>query len=141
MRALIIANGELIDTGALKRRIQAEKFDLVAAADGGARNAGRLGSHPQIVIGDMDSLPDTERAALKGAKFISYPPQKDATDLELALIYAREHGADHIVVIGATGGRLESTVANTLMLAQTKLNDCDIEMWHGLQTARLILPP
>jgi thiamine pyrophosphokinase len=89
----------------------------------------------------MDSLPEQVRGSLKETKFISYPREKDETDLELALVYAKERGASDIVVVAATGDRLEYTVANVLILANQNLGSNGVEIWQGEQTARLIRPP
>lgn len=141
MKALIIANGELFQVEALRHRINAAAFDIAVAADGGARNARILNVPLQAVVGDMDSLADSERLQIKGAELVIYPREKEATDLELALFYARKRGAGRIVIAGATGGRLESTIGNTLLLAHQSIQECDVELWHGTQTARLVAPP
>ncbi|MFQ5595879.1 MAG: thiamine diphosphokinase [Anaerolineae bacterium] len=115
MHVLIVANGAPSDLPARKRVPEA---DLVIAADGGAANARRLGLHPAVIIGDMDSIVPADRAELEvnGAQFISYPVNKDATDLELALRYAIEHGAQAITLVGAMGGRPDQTLANVFLL-------------------------
>jgi len=89
----------------------------------------------------MDSLTETEREEIKGARFYTYPREKDETDLELALAWAKDWGAERVVLVGATGERLEHTIANTLMLAHKSLDAVAVEIWQGEQTARLIRPP
>jgi len=60
----------------------------------------------------LDSLSDSARQSIGNAEFISYPPEKNETDLELALLYAKEQGADQIVMVGAIGGRMDMTIGN-----------------------------
>ena len=141
MKALIIANGEIFQAAELRRRVKAEAFDLVVGADGGACNARTLDVSLHAVVGDLDSLEDAERRECKSAEFICYPAEKDETDLELALSYAKEHGAERVVIAGAAGGRLDSTIANILLLADRKFRSCDLEIWHGGQTAFIVGPP
>jgi thiamine pyrophosphokinase len=113
----------------------------VLGADGGSRHARTLNVSLDAVIGDMDSLSDLERQAIGKAEIISYPREKDESDLELALLYARKQGADHIVIVGAMGGRMETAVANILAMASASLTSCRIELWHGEQTGWLMRPP
>ena len=141
MKALIIANGDLYRPEILRTRIGAGGFDLVIGVDGGANRARTLGFSVDAVVGDLDSLMSAGRQDFKSAKFITYPTEKDETDLELALEYAKEKGADHAVVICATGGRIDSTVCNTLILAGKTSKTFKVEMWHANQTAWIIRPP
>jgi thiamine pyrophosphokinase len=141
MKALILANGELNQADILRRRIDTEAFDLVLGADGGTRYADTLNITVDAIIGDLDSLSDLERYYINNIKFISYPAEKDETDLELAILYAEEQGADHIAIVGAMGGRMDMTIANILLMTRTSLSACRIELWHGEQTGWVIKPP
>jgi thiamine pyrophosphokinase len=141
MKALVLVNGELYEPGILRLRIRAEGFDLVIGADRGAKHAETLGVTLHAVIGDMDSLTGPEQQQCRGARFISYPAMKNETDLELALLYARELGAGKIVLAGALGGRMDMTIGNILLLAQANLVSGRIEVWHGAQTGWIIKPP
>jgi len=141
MKALVLVNGELYQPDVLRSRVHAEAFDMVLAADGGADHARTLGVTPDAVIGDMDSFSDSGQAGSNGVKLVSYPAEKDETDLELALLYAVEQGADRIVMIGVMGGRMDMTIANVLLLTHAGLRTCRIEIWHGEQTGWVIRPP
>lgn len=114
--------------------------DWILGADGGAARALAWGLTPQLVIGDMDSLPDEDRAILedRGSEFVEHPRAKDETDLELALAYAVEHGAQEIVIFGALGGRLDHTLANVLLLALPSLQGVRARIVDGDQEALLI---
>ncbi|MFC1920010.1 thiamine diphosphokinase, partial [Chloroflexota bacterium] len=141
LKVLIMVNGELFRPDVLRSRIHAEAFDLVLGVDGGARYAHTLNVTLDSVIGDMDSLSDLERQGISNAEFIFYPPEKDETDLELTLLYAEGRGADHIVMVGAIGGRIDMTIANILLLTSARLSSSKIEIWHGEQTVWIIKPP
>ncbi len=141
MKVLILANGELYKSDVLRRRIRTEAFDLVLGADGGACHADTLNVTLDAIIGDLDSLSDLESHGISNIKVVSYPAEKDATDLELALIYAEKQGADHIVTVGAMGGRMDMTIANIMLITHASLSSCRIEIWHGEQTGWVIKPP
>ncbi len=141
MRALVLVNGGLHEPDVLRSRIGAEAFDLVLGADGGARHACTLNVTLDAIIGDLDSFSDLEQQGVGDTEFVSYPAGKDETDLELALLYAEEQGADQIVMVGAMGGRMDMTIANILLMTHASLSSCRIEVWHGEQTGWVIKPP
>lgn len=140
-RAVVIANGELPLPDVIAARLPSP--DLVIAADGGARHCQALSLAPHVIIGDLDSLAPEARSAWEqaGVRIIAHPSAKDETDLELALLYALERGAESIVVLGALGGRLDMTLANLLLLTHPRLAAARVEFWHGHQTAWLLRPP
>ena len=141
MKILVLANGELYRPAILRKRLLAEAFDLVLAADAGARHAHLLSINLDVIIGDMDSISAIERQNAGNVEFVSYPVEKDETDLELTLLYAKERGADRIVVVGAMGGRMDMTVSNIFLITHPNLGSCRVEVWHGNQTGWLIRPP
>ena len=141
--ALILVNGTLADPQVIRARLASCSFGLVIAVDGGSRHARTLNLMPQAVIGDLDSLDAGLRAeySAAGVVFEVSPARKDETDLELAIGYARGHGAERIVLIGAVGGRLDMTLANLLLLTHPAFTALHIEAWDGSQTAWLLRPP
>ncbi len=141
MKALILANGELHRPDVLRSRIRAEAFDLVLGADGGALYADALDVTLDAIIGDLDSLSDLGQAGISNTEFVSYPAEKDETDLELALLHAETRGADQIVMVGAIGGRMDMTIASIMLMTHAGLGSCRVEVWHGEQTGWVIKPP
>lgn len=131
MRVVIFANGELVDPAAAAQWVR--PGDCVVAADGGTRHVLAAGLTPAVVIGDLDSLPPETRAALTaaGTQFRSYPPQKDETDLELALLWAAAQAAEEIIVVGAWGGRPDQALANLLLLALPALSGHRVRLIAG----------
>ena len=136
MRAIIIAGGQTEGQG-WQRWVR--EGDWIIGADGGAARALAWGLSPDLVIGDMDSLPDVERSILvaEGCRFVEHPRAKDETDLELALVHATHEGAQEIVVLGALGGRLDHTLANILLLALPSLAGVSVRIAEGDQQALL----
>ncbi|MBN1642407.1 MAG: thiamine diphosphokinase [Anaerolineae bacterium] len=129
MRALVLANGDLCSSDALP------EAELLICADGGARHAIARGLSPDIVVGDLDSLPPGVRSALGngGTQFVQYPRAKDETDLELALLYAVERGATEILVYAVRGGRVDHELGNLLLLAHPALRAVDVRLRAGMQ--------
>lgn len=142
-RAVVLANGSLDDAPILIERLAGWHGAKVVAADGGARHAAALGLAISAIVGDLDSLDAQTRRELEqtGTPFEISPSQKDETDLELALLFAAQEGAEEIAVIGAVGGRLDMTLANLLLLLHPGLAGIRVEVWHGAQIAWLIRPP
>ena len=68
---------------------------------------------PDLALGDFDSLGYVP----EGEEVLVFPPEKDASDMELALGEAMVRGADAVEVYGALGGRLDHTLANLQLLA------------------------
>ena len=119
MRVLVAVNG---DAGLGPPPLS---FDRVVAADGGALLCLRAGLHPDLVVGDMDSLPASERPALSaaGSRFLVHPDpvNKEQTDLELAMKAALAWKPDEIVLWGMWGNRPDHTLANILSLTARSL--------------------
>jgi thiamine pyrophosphokinase len=93
------------------------------------------------VLGDGDSLPAADRAALvaAGVELRLVPADKDESDTELCLLAAAASGATRIKVIGAFGGdRPEHTIANLLLLADSRLDGLDVELRTGGSRIRRI---
>lgn len=87
--------------------------DLIIAADAGYRHVLNYGLKPDIVIGDFDSLgeiPDAENV-------VRLNPVKDITDMHAAVETGIEKGFGDFVVYGATGGRIDHTLANIQLIA------------------------
>lgn len=142
-RTLILTNGELLDSAALKARIDTWSPDQIIAADGGSRHASTLGLQIDLIVGDLDSIEDAQRETLRaqGTRIEHYKAEKNETDLELALLRAVEQGAAEIAVVGIVGDRLDMVLANIHLLTQEALNPIRAELWLGRQTAWLIRPP
>lgn len=64
-------------------------FDAVIAVDGGFTSLADVGCAPDLAIGDFDSLGYVP----EGVEVLVFPPEKDASDMELALGEAVARGA------------------------------------------------
>lgn len=137
---LIFANGVIEDIAWVEPYLGRAR--AVIAADGGIRFPLALGRVPDTLIGDLDSLPDgvEENIADWQMEVIRYPPAKDETDLELALLLAARRFPDaELLILGGFGGRLDQTLANITLLAHPELLNRTVVFVDERETARLLI--
>ena len=83
------------------------------SADKGYEYAKKAGAKPDLIVGDFDSysgnLPDD-------CEVIKLNSHKDDTDLLHCIEVALSRGYDDFVILAATGGRFDHTLANVLFL-------------------------
>lgn len=137
MRAVIFVNGLIEDLATLAQFVQDD--DYLIGADGGTLHALNIDRMPHVVVGDMDSISPLIQRELSDHKvqFEEYQPEKNETDLELAVERAIADGATEIVLVGALGGRLDQTLANLLLLAQREW-PIPISVSDGNQHAQIV---
>jgi thiamine pyrophosphokinase len=124
--AIVLAGGDRAPAS-LRARLPAA--GVVIAADGGLAQAVALGLTVDVVVGDFDSVAPGDLAAAEGAgaRVERHPAAKEHTDLELALVAARDRGANHVVVVGAWGGRVDHELANLLLLGSDAFASMTLE--------------
>lgn len=99
--------------------------DVVIAVDKGMAAAQELGVELDYAVGDYDSvdpavLQKVQECFLKTGKPVirTYQPEKDATDTEIAVNLALSLEPSEVVILGATGTRLDHAFANIQVLYQ-----------------------
>jgi thiamine pyrophosphokinase len=141
---LVFANGELRQGFAVQAAmpLAAAQGCLIIAVDGGVRYTSAFGLHPHIIIGDLDSAPSDllQQAREAGAQILTYLPEKDETDLELALSLAAEREANPIYLLGALGGRLDQSLSNIHLLTMPGLAGRHVYLMDGNETSWLADP-
>jgi thiamine pyrophosphokinase len=114
---------------------------LVVAADGGARQAARLGLRPDVVVGDADSIEPAmlEELQVAGARIRLLPRAKDASDTELAVTEARAAGVNAVTIIGALGGlRFDHALANVLLATGHRYPELELTLLDGSTRIRCL---
>ena len=111
MRAFIYVGGQIFPENITERPADGE---LCIAADGGYKNALRLGHKIHVAVGDFDSFPKDQIA--DAVERIELPAEKDLTDSQVCIETAIARGADEIIIIGGLSGRLDHTLANLCIL-------------------------
>jgi thiamine pyrophosphokinase len=113
--APLLETGSLDDSSHLGDSLVGDSY--VIAADSGLVTARMLGLRVDLLIGDLDSVPQEELDRHPGLEIDAHSPDKDKTDLELSLDAARARRPDTIVILGGTGGRIDHLLANAALLA------------------------
>jgi len=114
-KACVFCNGQL-ENFVIAKQIVSD-CELLIAADGGAKYFLDMGLTPQVIIGDMDSIDSDVWKSKSDIEHIRYPVDKDKSDAELAVEYALEHGCGQVILIAATGGRLDHILGNIALVA------------------------
>lgn len=112
-RALILAGGP--HPPADFARLRHRQGDLVICADRGLRLARAARLTPTVLVGDLDSLDETD---VLPAEVHRYPIAKDQSDLEIALEEAARRGATTCEILGAVGGRLDHALFNVIAILE-----------------------
>ena len=132
-RIVIFTNGELPDPAKARRLLR--PGDTIICADGGTRHALALGVMPDIIIGDMDSAEKSRLQELTaaGVEIELYPPDKNETDLELAVNKAIELSPGEMIIAAALGGRMDQTLANIALLTGQRLSTFNVRLDDGVE--------
>ena len=131
MRIIIFANGNLPNLEKARQLIRPD--DFILCADGGARHALALGLTPNVIVGDMDSLPGNFRVPDFSGEFVLFPKDKNETDLELAINHALTLNPDQILILAALGGRMDQTLANIALLNNSSLVTHNLRITDGVE--------
>jgi len=128
---VVIAGGEPV-AGAVLEELPDGAF--VIAADSGFDHATALGLAVGLVVGDLDSI----QTVPPDVPVERHPPDKDATDLELALRAAARLEPERIIVVGGQGGRLDHLLANALVLTSEDFAGIDLEWVVGTSRVHVV---
>ncbi len=119
----------IVGAGDFAGKIEKRKGDLIIAADGGFDSLSALGITPDICIGDFDSVKSDIRDIKER---LTFPKEKDETDMYLAYLEGKERGYCEFALFGALGGeRISHTLANISILAKIKNNGDNAVIIHG----------
>ena len=116
-----IQNGFALDF--LKKRIKEggrESLALVAADSGMEWFMRNREFIPDLAVGDFDSLSEEGKKymeSLNGLKIIRLKPEKDDSDTQSAVNHMISEGSREILILGATGTRLDHVLANLGLLS------------------------
>jgi thiamine pyrophosphokinase len=144
---VVLAGGDPLPSSLLHDVAEAiDRASLTVAADAGIHHAHRADREVDVLIGDLDSVDPKalEQARRAGTDVRSYPVDKDATDLALALdvVLERTAGADadrpDVLVIGGHGGRTDHLIANLLLLAAERHAPLRIHAWWGIDILHIV---
>ena len=112
MRAVLIAGGRMSDYAYIRQFISPE--DYIIAIDSGYHHAVALGLRPHVLLGDFDSI---TTALPEGIELHRVPTEKDFTDLDLAVAWARERALGEFLLLGTIGSRMDHTLSGIFLLS------------------------
>lgn len=120
---LIVANGPSFSE---EQFLEAKKGRTTLALDGAANYMLKI--HPDVILGDFDSITNKDYWGILGTfddinsstlpyfgnfgVLIIPAKDQDYTDLEKGVAYCDSQGAESILIINATGGRMDHTLGN-----------------------------
>ena len=112
MKGIILTGGNISDYDKIKSYITPDA--ILICADSGYNHAVQMNLKPHCVVGDMDSIGEIpEQIPIR-----KFPVDKDQTDTELAIEAALQEGCTELVLLGASGIRLDHSLANILLLTK-----------------------
>ena len=133
LKAYIIAGAPSPDIDFIRRTVEPDAF--VLCADRGYAYALQAGVKPDIVIGDFDSSPVEPPDS---GNVIRLPREKDYTDTVHCIDKAAQLGYDTIVLLAATGGRLDHTLGNLFALSFARDRGADAVILSPKEEVRLL---
>ena len=86
---------------------------FIIAADAGLKALASAGISPDLIVGDFDSLGEVPNVG----NIVVHKPEKDDTDMLLAVREALARDAEQIFIFGGMGGRPDHEYANLQTLA------------------------
>lgn len=119
MKQFYIISGGKIEDDFACGILQEGEPDYVIAVDSGLEFLYRNRILPDLAVGDFDSVSSETLQyfkAQRGVTFLKLNPMKDDTDTEFAIRRAIEMGAEKIMLLGATGSRMDHVLGNIELL-------------------------
>lgn len=121
---ILIITGGTFEEEFVKNYIASMVFDQIIVVDGGLKFAHQLGLNVNYIVGDFDTvskdLLEQYKEEKNGVKptVYEYNPEKDATDTQIAVELGIKLKPEEIIMLAATGTRLDHTLANINLLKQ-----------------------
>jgi thiamine pyrophosphokinase len=105
--------------------------DIWVGVDRGVYTLINKNMTPAIAFGDFDSVSKEELLVIEGhvKEMKRYKPEKNETDMELALNWAIKQNPDLIRIFGASGGRLDHFLANVQLLVKPLLENNHVKIF------------
>ena len=142
-KILIVSGGSIADDFA-KQWIGQYQPDYIIVADSGMEFMRRVGLKPDRIIGDFDSVKEDTLSFFKEQPEIVFQelnPIKDDTDTEFAIRQAIALGAKEIIILGATGTRLDHVLGNVALLGIGLKEGVSIQLVDSHNRIRMIDKP
>ena len=128
MNTAIVSGGKAPSENLLREYLK--MVDFIIAADKGSECLYNYGITPDLLVGDFDSANKEILDKIKEQvqEVLEFPPEKDYTDTEIAIMEAIKRGAKNIYLFGATGTRIDHELGNIGLLLTTKKKGAYLEI-------------
>lgn len=110
---VVLAAGDFPKRGGAAWKLLAAATRVVACDSAAVAYRRRFRRWPDVVVGDLDSIPPASAARLasRASELVRIPDQ-ETNDLEKALGFCAARGWKDVVVVGATGKREDHALGN-----------------------------
>ncbi len=130
IKTLIVSGGEIKDN-CFKDVYKNNKFNYIIASDKGLEALDKYKIKPNYIIGDFDSINKQILNKYYNDKDViikELNPEKDYSDTHMALKLAIKLKSTEIIIVGATGTRIDHVFANVHVLKEAldKKIECKI---------------
>lgn len=117
MRSIIIVTGGTLDEKILFQVLEQYNSPYIIGVDKGMDTLKKHDIHADLVLGDFDSASEDVRTyCQRQENVITLKPEKDYTDTHMAVLEALKRNPKEIILIGATGTRIDHIMANISVL-------------------------
>lgn len=137
-RAVVVSGGTLDYDVVIGQLLP---HDFIIGVDKGVEFLDASGMIPDYIVGDFDSVDLEILEKYKAKKAIpirEFNPVKDASDTEIAVRLGIELGYEQLLILGATGSRLDHVWANIQVLAIPFATKVEAAIIDGVNRIRLI---
>lgn len=138
---MIIVSGGKIEDDFARSVIEDREADCIIAVDRGMDFFYRQKLVPNYIVGDFDSADKEVAEYFRNEVHVpirEYNPVKDSTDTEIAIRLAMTLGAREMIILGATGGRIDHLWANIQCLNIPFKEGIDVAILDSQNRIRLI---
>lgn len=127
-KCIVLANGDRPRKSVVSF-LQKNGYVTLICADGGANSAKKLKLAPDYIIGDLDSIELSTREYYSAKCKIVKMKRQNNTDVEKCLKFAVKKGFTDVILLGATGSRLDHSFCN-LGIVLKFFNQIKIRILH-----------
>ena len=116
----VIVSGGMLEEDFVLPILEAEETEFIIGVDKGLAFLYEHKIKPDYIVGDFDSVPEEVIDYYRKEASVpirEFNPVKDASDTEIAIRLAMTLGGTDLVILGATGGRIDHLWANVQSLA------------------------
>ena len=114
VKSLIVSGGD-VNSAFLKKVAYAEEPQYIIGVDKGIEVLYKAGIVPTYIVGDFDSAQESILGVYQNMQHVQIeylPAEKDMSDTEYAIGKAEQIGSTQMLLLGATGSRIDHMFAN-----------------------------